>query len=146
MFHRGNGQGLTPAEKRANTREGVASAGVVKVSSKKRRFKDFPAEEFDFGVSAAQGPRETMEDEAVVFETGKCGYMYASKSYRFESFSHPNFSIVVPIHISLDLPTGIFCCCYTMPNSGHTVHPALNSAGNSCRVGHGSSNFIFELA
>lgn len=34
-------------------------------------------ESFNFGVAASQGPRETMEDEAVVFPDGKCGFMYA---------------------------------------------------------------------
>lgn len=78
VFCRGNGQRPPPAEKLTMPKNPVSS-GIVKVSSRRKRIRQFPADEFDFGVSAAQGPRETMEDEAVVFETGKCGYMYASR-------------------------------------------------------------------
>ena len=38
------------------------------------------SEELPFGVAATQGPRPTMEDEAVVFPEGKCGFLYASAS------------------------------------------------------------------
>lgn len=89
---RGSSQkkGLTPAEKRATSkrlnpsqqkRSGNKSRQTSPPSKPavKKVIGDFAAEEFEYGISAAQGLRETMEDEAVVFESGKCGYMYASE-------------------------------------------------------------------
>lgn len=54
----------------------MVTTGIVEVRRRAEMLEQ-PAEKFDFGVAALQGPRETMEDEAVVFESGKCGYMYA---------------------------------------------------------------------
>ncbi|GMH45465.1 hypothetical protein BSKO_13422 [Bryopsis sp. KO-2023] len=67
----------TGKKNKAKAKKGdVVTTGTVEVNRKAEVF-DFPAEEFDFGISALQGKRDSMEDEAVVFETGKCGYMYA---------------------------------------------------------------------
>ncbi|CAD7697979.1 unnamed protein product [Ostreobium quekettii] len=54
---------------------GVVTTGIVEVTREQAAGGVGPG--LDFGVAAAQGPRGTMEDEAVVFPNGKCGFMYA---------------------------------------------------------------------
>eukprot|EP00210_Caulerpa_lentillifera_P005250 g5017.t1 len=57
-------------------RRRVYTTGIVDLPE--RVDMDLKGEEpLRFGVAASQGLRETMEDEAVVFPDGKCGFMYA---------------------------------------------------------------------
>ena len=54
------------------------TTGVVKLPEGLSVTPSSLGEELPFGVAAAQGGRGTMEDEAVVFPEGKCGFLYAS--------------------------------------------------------------------
>jgi len=55
----------------------VVTTGVVDLPPSVSFTPGDITEEFSFGVAAAQGPRNSMEDEAVVFPDGKCGFLYA---------------------------------------------------------------------
>ena len=57
----------------------VVTTGVVDLPQRVSFTPGDTTEELSFGVAAAQGPRDTMEDEAVVFPEGKCGFLYASE-------------------------------------------------------------------
>jgi len=62
-------------EQQGAPRRRVYTTGIVDLPE--RVDLESKQETFNFGVAASQGTRDTMEDEAVVFPDGKCGFMYA---------------------------------------------------------------------
>lgn len=55
----------------------LRTTGVVSVPERLPFTPGPSSDALSFGLAASQGPRDTMEDEAVVFPEGKCGFLYA---------------------------------------------------------------------